>query len=773
MSAPGLQRQLESATQAARDAYRDTTRLIRLLSVLGQPAPPEELLDRVLAVLSEVFFAEVTVVAHQVGTRLVIDGACGLPEDDPAFQDGWPVVPQAAEALRRAEVVADQDLDQLGLPGSVARLNIRSAAWVPLSNGGSTQDLLILLRRTDAPFTLSDQQVLSSVAARLRLALDERERTEVIEQLARYGHRLAQHLDLEPLLDEAAGLLRQLIDADQVWVVTVHGERARLRAHRGLVEADLAGWPRPVGPVDPERPVVRQRPYLTSRPTAGTLASGRRPDLVLEVPVGRDGELRAVLFATRERRRPFAEDAPEVAAIFANYLAVAMVNAELYRTLRTRATQDPLTGLANRAVVRQHLENLLTGVPAAGFPGPHVGVLFCDLDRFKAVNDLYGHEAGDELLQQVARRLQASLRPSDLLARFGGDEFVVVLDGVRDLSEVAEVGRRLSRELAREVVVRGERIPISASIGGVLGTPGESSATALLRDADAAMYAAKERGLGQVEVFDQAASSRALDRLDLRSELARALERGQLHLRYQPIVQLETGWVVAFEALLRWEHPRHGSVPPEVFVPLAEDSGLIVPIGRWVLRQACEQLAAWRRLPGAPPVAVSVNLSFGELRHEALVRQTLETIRAAGLRPGDVWLEVTEQSYLHHDMSVSAAALRQAGIHFALDDFGTAYSSLSFLRRFPIEIVKIDRSFMDGVTEPGADQSIVRAILAITASLGLTAVAEGVETAHQREVLRALGCELGQGHLFAPPLTAQEATSYLAGDLVWPEASAA
>src|SRR5690606_29303353 len=289
-------------------------------------------------------------------------------------------------------------------------------------------------------------------------------------------------------------------------------------------EADLAGWPRPVGPVDPERPVVRQRPYLTSRPTAGTLASGRRPDLVLEVPVGRDGELRAVLFATRERRRPFAEDAPEVAAIFANYLAVAMVNAELYRTLRTRATQDPLTGLANRAVVRQHLENLLTSVPAAGFPGPHVGVLFCDLDRFKAVNDLYGHEAGDELLQQVARRLQASLRPSDLLARFGGDEFVVVLDGVRDLSEVAEVGRRLSRELAGAVVVRGERIPSSASIGGVLGTPGESSATALLRDADAAMYAAKERGLGQVEVFDQAASSRALDRLDLRSELARALE---------------------------------------------------------------------------------------------------------------------------------------------------------------------------------------------------------------------------------------------------------
>ena len=764
MSAPGLQQQLESATEAARDAYRDTTRLIRLLSALGQPAAPEELLDRVLAVLSEVFFAEVTALTHLVGTRLVVTGACGLAEDDPAFQDGWPAVGQAAEALRAGEVVARHgDLDHVSLPGSVAKLGIRSAAWVPLSTGDTAEDLLILMRRTEVPFTPSDQQVLSSVASRLRLAVEDRERTVVIEQLARYGHRLARHLDLEPLLDEAAGLLRQLVDADQVWVVTVDGDTAKLRAHRGLAEADLADWPRPVGAVDLDRPVVRQRPYLASDRTAATLAGGRS-GLMLQVPVARDGELYAVLFATRERRRPFARDAPEIAAIFANYLAVAMVNADLYRTLRTRATQDPLTGLANRAVVRQHLEAALAS-PAAGFPGGGVGVLFCDLDRFKAVNDLYGHEAGDELLQQVAQRLRASLRPSDLLARFGGDEFVVVLDGVRDLSEVAEVGRRLSRELEQELIVRGERIRMSASIGGVLGTPGESTATALLRDADAAMYAAKERGLGKVEVFDQAASNRALDRLDLRSELARALERDQLHVRYQPIVTLDTGRVVAFEALLRWEHPRHGSVPPEVFVPLAEDSGVIVPIGRWVLRRACEQLAAWRRLAAEPRIAVSVNLSSGQMRHEALVEQTLGTIRAAGLQPGDVWLEVTEQSYLHHDVTASAGALRKAGVHFALDDFGTAYSSLSYLRRFPIEIVKIDRSFMGGVTDLDAEQSIVRAILAIADSLGLTAVAEGVETEEQLEMLRALGCELGQGHLFSEALTPEEATRFLAADL--------
>jgi diguanylate cyclase (GGDEF)-like protein len=736
---------LARATAAARDAYRDTTRLIRLLSVLGQPACPEDLVDQTLTVLSEVFFTEIVVVAHQVGARLLVIGSCGLAEDDPAIRDGWPVRDAAVEALGTGQVVARDGYLDGEVPASAVPLGIRSAAWIPLSTDPASENLLILLRRSSAPFTLSEQHVLRSVASRLRLATEERERTIVIEQLARYGHLLARHLELEPLLDEAVELLQQLTDADQAWVVTVDragevaGDRALLRAHRGLSEQDIADWPRRVGAVDGWHP-------------AATTGHGT----VLQVPVLHDGTLVAALFTARQRRRPFAPGAAELTAIFANHLAVAVVNAELYRTLRQRATQDPLTGLANRVLVGQHLDRALAATGST-----RVGLLFCDLDRFKAVNDLLGHEAGDELLQQVAQRLRGSVRPTDLLARFGGDEFVIVLHAVRDLAEVAEVGRRVCRALDQEFLLRGERVRVSVSIGGVLGVPGETTASTMLRDADAAMYAAKERGLGQVEVFDEVDSHRALDRLDLRSELPHALDRGQLEVYYQPIEALDTGQAVAFEALLRWHHPRHGTVPPAVFVPLAEDTGTMVPIGAWVLAQACQQLAAWRRLPGGECLAISVNLSAAQLRQREAAEQILAVIRGACVDPSDVWLEVTENSYLSQDVNECADVLSTAGVHFALDDFGTAYSSLSYLQRFPIEVLKIDLSFVDGMTHRERDRGIVRAILAIAESLDLTAVGEGIETEQQRAALRVLGCHYGQGHLLSPPLPAVEATRYL------------
>jgi diguanylate cyclase (GGDEF)-like protein len=731
--------QLARATAAARDAYRDTTRLIRLLSVLGQPAGTEELVDQTLTVLSEVFFSDIVVVTHRMGDRLLVTGSCGLAEDDPVLREGWGAREAAVEALGSGEVVTRTGCLDAEVPGSIRPLGIRSAAWIPLSAEPGTDNLLILLRRSSHAFTLSEQHVLRSVAARLRLAVEERERTHVIEQLARYGHLLARHLELEPLLDEAVELLCQLTDADKAWVVTVDGGIARLCAHRGLCEQDVARWPRPLGAVDSWRPVALGEP--------GTM---------LRVPVRRDGALVAALFAARERRSPFAAGAAELTTIFANHLAVAMVNAELYRTLRQRATEDPLTGLANRVLVGQRLEAALD--PAAG---TRVGLLFCDLDRFKAVNDLLGHEAGDELLQQVGQRLRGSVRPADLLARFGGDEFVIVLDAVRDLGEVAEVGQRVSRCLDREFLLRGERVRVSASIGGVLGTPGAITASAMLRDADAAMYVAKGRGLGQVEVFDEAASHRALDRLDLRSELPHALDRGQLEVHYQPIEALGSGRPVAIEALLRWHHPRHGTVPPEVFVPLAEDTGTMVPIGGWVLASACRQLASWRELPGGADLAISINLSAAQLRQTGAADAILGIIRGAGLVPGDVWLEVTEHSYLSPDVTSCADTLSAAGVHFALDDFGTAYSSLSYLQRFPIEILKIDLAFVGGMTYRERDRGIVRAILAIAESLQLTTVGEGIETEQQRAALRALGCQLGQGHLLAPPQPAAGVTKYL------------
>jgi EAL domain-containing protein (putative c-di-GMP-specific phosphodiesterase class I) len=309
--------------------------------------------------------------------------------------------------------------------------------------------------------------------------------------------------------------------------------------------------------------------------------------------------------------------------------------------------------------------------------------------------------------------------------------------------------------------LNGELVTITASIGGVLGGRGQTSAGAMLRDADAAMYVAKSRGPGVVEVFDEAASHRSLDRLSIRSELTRALERNEFEVRYQPIVDLDTGRTTAFEALLRWTHPQRGAISPNVFIPLAEETGEIVPLGFWVLENACRQLAAWQRLPGWADLDLNVNLSAAQLWHGDAVDQIVSLIARSGVNPSDVWLEVTERSHAGEDVTAIAKRLRASGARFALDDFGSSYSNLAYIKQFPVECMKIDRSFIVGVAKEGTDRSIVRAILAMADSLGLDVVAEGIEQIDQRDALLDLGCRRGQGYLFGPPLSASDATSLL------------
>ncbi|WP_213450996.1 putative bifunctional diguanylate cyclase/phosphodiesterase [Rhizomonospora bruguierae] len=885
-----LRRQLAVVTDAVRDAYRDTTRLIRVLTVIGQPCPPDELMDLTLTVLSDVFSADVTCLLRPVHDRLVVRNACGLPEDDPAFREGWPM-PTAGPAVLRSPGMASRHggADLTFAPAPMARLGMESSVWIPLAEDGGRGfcDLLLLCRRGRDPFTQLDLQVLGSVADRLRLAVEERERTIAMEQLAQSGHLLARHLDLEPLLAEAAELLSRLTAADAAWLVVIEDGRGHLRGVAGEVAGD---WPRPVEELPGWETARHGQPYacagLPPAPGDGAVTACTAPgQSLLCVPVTRDGVPAVLLYAARDQLRPFAADLAEIVTIFANHVAAALANAELYRALvrsesslrlvtdsisdlvamvgadgclvyaspsherelgrapsrllgrpvtelvhphdrhrveaaltaalaadpgdrtieyrvrggdqrwvwvesalrpappteatggqqavvlssrvveqrkrledelRRRATHDPLTGLANRTLVGQRLAADL----ARDEPG-QVGLLFCDLDKFKAVNDRLGHEAGDELLKQVAARLRRSLRPGDLLGRFGGDEFVVVLDGVADLAAVAQVGRRVARALDADFHLGGERVRISASVGGVVGARRATTASDMLRDADAAMYAAKDRGPGLIQVFDDDASHRSLDRLGLRSDLLRALERRQLALAYQPIWDLETGRVLAFEALLRWAHPQRGPVPPDVFIPLAEETGAIIPIGQWVLERACRQLADWRSASGRDDLRMSVNLSPVQLQQPHLAPTVLAAIRAAGVHPTDLCLEVTEHSYLRDDVAESAAALRGAGISFALDDFGTSYSSLAYLKWFPIDILKIDRSFVAGMTGGGTDRGLVRAVLAIADALGVGVIAEGIETERQRAELRALNCTRGQGYLLSPALPAHRAATLL------------
>jgi diguanylate cyclase (GGDEF)-like protein/PAS domain S-box-containing protein len=425
--------------------------------------------------------------------------------------------------------------------------------------------------------------------------------------------------------------------------------------------------------------------------------------------------------------------------------------AELLR----RATRDPLTGLANRTLLLDHLATVLPG----GVGGPSAtAVLFCDLDRFKVVNDSLGHAAGDVLLSLVGERLAAVLRPGDLLARPGGDEFVVVCEELPGPDAARGVAERLVAALRAPFPLLGQDVVVTASIG-VVTTAGAATAEELLRYADLAMYRAKEQGNGGYAVFDEGLRDHIQQRLRTESGLRRALAGDELRVHYQPIVELASGRVTGAEALVRWQPPGQALVPPADFVPLAEDTGLIVPLGDRVLREACRQAAAWARADaGAAPATMSVNVSARQLRHPELVAGIEQALAAAGLPPHRLTLELTE-SVLAQDADQTVrllARVKELGVRIAIDDFGTGYSSLAYLRSFPVDVLKIDKRFVDRLGATEADDAIIATVIRLGQALGLDVVAEGVETAEQAALLTALGCSHAQGYHFARPAPAGE-----------------
>jgi diguanylate cyclase (GGDEF)-like protein/PAS domain S-box-containing protein len=422
------------------------------------------------------------------------------------------------------------------------------------------------------------------------------------------------------------------------------------------------------------------------------------------------------------------------------------------------AYHDALTGLPNRTLFLDRLEH----AAARRRDKNGFAVLFLDLDRFKVINDSLGHGIGDQLLVGVARKLQAALRAGDTVARLGGDEFTILLEEVQDPGVAMRTADRILRELAVPMDLSGHQAATTASIGIALSTAGFHHAADLLRDADTAMYRAKALGKGRYELFDPAMHHRMVALLRLEEDLRAALERRELKVHYQPIVGIASGQIVRFEALMRWEHPLRGHIPPSEFIPLAEETGLIVPLGQWLLREAARQLQEWQeRHPRQPPLAMSVNLSARELAEPALADSVAETIRQTGLDPSSLTLEITESRLESGEPAVADLnRLKALGVELAVDDFGTGYSALSRLTRLPVDALKIDRSFITGLGEP-QNREIVRMIVALTDVLGIDAVAEGVETAEQLESLRVLGCEYGQGYLFHRPASAEVVGAHL------------
>jgi diguanylate cyclase (GGDEF)-like protein/PAS domain S-box-containing protein len=510
-------------------------------------------------------------------------------------------------------------------------------------------------------------------------------------------------------------------------------------------------WDRLLHPEDAERVITNE---------AECERSGQ--SLVQEYRISRaDGRVIWIRDEMTVVRGDKGSDPPLFYGVFLDVSERKRMEAELERL----ALYDSLTGLPNRALFSDRLKHAieLRGSSQA------TAVYFLDLDRFKRINDSLGHAAGDEVLCEVAARIQRTLRPEDTVARFGGDEFTILCESVGGVLEAVGVADRLQREIAQTIQAGGAELRLSASIGIALAEPGEDvDCSRLVEDADAAMYRAKERGGDRTELFDMRMRERAVEELSIEQELQHGLERGELRLHYQPLVSLDTGEMVGAEALIRWDHPERGLLSPDKFLPVAEESGLIVQVGAWAVGEACRRLRDWdRRNGGAAPFALAVNLSARELTHPDVVSTVLNAIRRSALDPSRLTIEVTESTAMA-DRETGFRALRElsdAGVRIAIDDFGTGYSSLDHLREMPVDILKIDRSFVAGMAANSPDSALVAAAIAMGRALDMEVVAEGIETSEQVADLRELGCPLGQGFLFARPLPPEEIDTLLEADV--------
>jgi len=430
--------------------------------------------------------------------------------------------------------------------------------------------------------------------------------------------------------------------------------------------------------------------------------------------------------------------------------------------LAHQAFHDPLTDLPNRALFIDRLRHALARSERRRNP---VAVLFLDLDRFKLVNDSLGHAVGDQLLIAVGQRLQAVLRPEDTVARLGGDEFTLLLEDIAAVDNAIRVAERVLEHFAAPIEVAGHEVYVSTSIGIAMSGAGSFTPDELVRNADVAQYLAKQNGAPRFTVYDPAMNEDAAVRIELEADLRRAISRGELLVYYQPLVRLDTGRIVEVEALVRWQHPQRGMLTPVQFIPMAEETGLIHPVGEWVLTQACAQAALLRsQFPSDPPLVMAVNLSAKQLQQPGLVTAVAAVLRATGLQASGLKLELTETAVMQDPEGASAVIrqLRDLGIHLAIDDFGTGYSSLSYIANFLVDTLKIDRTFIARLGQGPDAMSILQTIMSLARSLNLTVTGEGVETDEQLGWLRELGCDRAQGYLFARPMPSEELVRMLA-----------
>ena len=590
---------------------------------------------------------------------------------------------------------------------------------------------------------------------------------------ARLLHASAAHLrtrvsQCEALSQAAEADLQNYFSILPTGDMTIDAQgRTRLCNHKaldllGLSEEELKkiNWSRPSVPIlkVDGNPLEPQAMPMNLARTSGRRASG----VVMGIERPTDGDWAWVTCTAHPR---FGRDGAVLEVICTLEDATQRRTAETELAIQT--FRDRLTGLPNRTLF---MERLSQAILRSDRRKLFSAVLFMDLDRFKVVNDSLGHEAGDLLLVQVAKRLTGSLRPEDTVARLGGDEFVVLFEDVQSVNDGLSVADRIAQGNVYPFHIQGQEVFITCSMGIALSTSGETVPSELIRDAEVAMYRAKAKGERSIEVFDSSMNAQALVRFQMESELRRGLDRNEFVLHYQPLVGLTSGRIEGWEALVRWQHPERGLVPPMEFIPLAEETGLIVPLGKWVIEAACKQAGLWARaFPSEPARLMNVNLSGRQFGHRDLIKDVMAALTLSDLDPHCLKLEITE-TVMMRDPLVSLETMnvfQTMNIHLVVDDFGTGYSSLSYLKRFPVDTLKVDKSFVDGLGKDPENTAIVTAIISLATALGMKVTAEGIETYEQMEHLQRLNCDQGQGYFFAKPLPPEAAEALLARNPVW------
>jgi diguanylate cyclase (GGDEF)-like protein len=650
--------------------------------------------------------------------------------------------------------------------------------------GGRPGGVLVLARPGDA-FTAEEVCLLRSMVRVLELSLhalevieSERlhalendrlvdsllERERLFEQLSAIQRAIARRSPLQQILDAvthgAAELLNvemaalNLLEQDEPTVATMvssHGVAAKLRAQMSRVPLPTAGV---AGLAILGDELVYVEDYANSPIAIPEMAKARLKS-TMAVPVHENGVVVGCLtVGTFSVIREWDKPAQDILKAFAEHVSLALTDAKTLEAMN-QAFHDSLTGLASRALFTTRMESAFA-------TSGRVAVLFVDMDRFKVVNDSLGHAAGDVLLRGVAERIEDCLRKGDTAARLGGDEFAVLLPEVDSLDEVVPVARRILEALREPFDLGGKETFVSASIGIAFSDTGGHDAGALMVSADLAMYQAKKQGKDRYEIFQPAMQAVFQESLQMEADLRRAVVRHEFELRYQPIVHLRTGEITGLEALVRWQHPTRGLIPPLDFIPLAEETGMIIPIGEWVLREACRQAAQWNHRRNGRPLTVSVNLSAVQLEQGNLPEIVTTVLAESQLDPKLLVIELTESLLMNHQPSTlrQLEETRALGVRLAIDDFGTGYSSLAYLRRFPVDIIKIDKSFVDDVGDGPTAAALTLGIIQLVQALHLSTIAEGIEDADQLSELTDGNCELGQGYYFAEPLE-EEAMSEL------------